>query len=159
MKKVKWLTSMIFLMALTVTLQNCTKNTDTQDFFNPVQFKTQLNLNLPQYIGLLAPQGYVYLTEGNKGTVVYHLPQGGFAAYDRTCSYNPKDACAQITVDSNYTGMRCGKYANGFQACCTSVFDLNTGTAIQKPASRPLKVYFTSYDEVQKVLYVSTNPF
>jgi hypothetical protein len=101
MKKVKWLTSMIFLMALTVTLQNCTKNTDTQDFFNPVQFKTQLNLNLPQYIGLLAPQGYVYLTEGNKGTVVYHLPQGGFAAYDRTCSYNPKDACAQITVDSN----------------------------------------------------------
>lgn len=159
MKKIKFYSSVFLLVSLSLVLQCCEKNTDTADFFNPVQFKTQLNLNLPQYIGLLAPQGYVYLTEGNKGTIVYHLPQGGFAAYDRTCSYNPKDACAQVTVDSNYAGMRCGKYANGFQPCCASVFDLNTGIATQKPASRPLKVYYTSYDEAQKVLYVSSNPF
>ncbi|MES2780003.1 MAG: hypothetical protein V4651_08935 [Bacteroidota bacterium] len=151
--------NVLVLFSLSVVLVCCKKSTDTSDFFNPVQFKTQLNLNLPQYIGLLAPQGYVYIPEGNKGTVVYHLPQGGFAAYDRTCSYNPNDACAQITVDSNYAGMHCGKYNKGFQACCASVFDLNTGTAIQKPASRPLKSYYTSYDEAQKVLYVSTTPF
>lgn len=149
----------VLLVSLSIVLPCCEKSTDTADFFAPVQFKTQLNLNLPQYIGLASPQGYVYIPEGNKGTVVYHLPQGGFAAYDRTCSYNPQDACAQITVDSNYVGMRCGNYKNGFQTCCASVFDLNTGTAIQKPASRPLKSYYTSYDEAQKVLYISTSPF
>ncbi len=147
--------------AAAIVFQSCEKSTDTSDFFTPVQFTTQLNLNLPQYIALTSPQGYVYIPEGNKGTVVYRLPQGGFAAYDRTCSNNPKDACAQVTVDSNYTGLHCGSYVagKGFQGCCASVFDLNTGTAIQKPASRPLKSYYTSYNESQKILYVSTNPF
>lgn len=153
--------STVLLVSISLILQCCQKSTDTTDFFNPVQYKTQLNLNLPQYIGLMAPQGYIYIPEGNKGTVVYHLPSGGYVAYDRTCSYNPKDACAQITVDSNYAGLHCGSYSGGkgFQACCASVFDLNTGTAIQKPASRPLKSYYTSYDEAQKILYVSTSPF
>ncbi len=145
---------------LATGLQQCKKNTDNStDFFPPVQYKTQLNLNLPQYIGLLSPQGYVYIPEGNKGSVVYHSPQGGFVVYDRTCSHNPGDACAAVTVDSNYVGLKCGHYANGFQACCQSVFDLNTGIAIQKPASRALKQYYSSYDEANKVLYVSTSPF
>lgn len=159
MARMKLYLSIVLLVSVSTVLQCCKKSTDTSDFFNPVQFKTQLNLNLPQYIALGAPQGYVYIPEGNKGTVVYHLPQGGYAAYDRTCSHNPKDACAQVTVDSNYAGIRCGSYQNGFQPCCASVFDLNTGTAIQKPASRPLKSYYTSFDEAQKVLYVSTSPF
>lgn len=159
MNKISKISIGCFLLLLPAVFYGCKKSTDTSDFFNPVQFKTQLNLNLPQYIGLQAPQGYIYIPEGNKGTVVYHLPQGGFAAYDRTCSYNPNDACGQITVDSNYTGLRCGTYNKGFQACCASLFDLNTGTAIQKPASRPLKSYYTSYDDAQKILYISTNPF
>lgn len=146
-------------IGLAVSLQRCKKSTDTSDFFNPVQFKTQLNLNLPQYINLQQPQGYVYIPEGNKGSVVYHLAQGGFVVYDRTCSYNPNDACAAVTVDSNFIGLRCGHYNNGFQQCCASIFDLNTGTATQKPASKPLKPYYTSYDEVNRILYINTSPF
>ncbi len=154
------LLTVIFMCLLATSLQHCKKNTDNgTDFFSPVQYKTQLNLNLPQYISLLNPQGYVYIPEGNKGSVVYHSPQGGYVVYDRTCSYNPKDACAAVTVDSNYVGLKCGYYANGFQACCQSVFDLNTGIATQKPASRALKQYYTSYDEANKVLYISTSPF
>lgn len=150
---------LVIFAVITVTLQRCKKSTDTSDFFTPVQFKTQLNLNLPQYINLQSPQGYVYIPEGNKGSVVYHLPHGGFVVYDRTCSYNPNDACAAVTIDSNYAGIRCGHYNKGFQQCCASVFDLNTGTAIQKPASKPLKPYYTSYDEVNKILYINTTPF
>jgi nitrite reductase/ring-hydroxylating ferredoxin subunit len=147
------------VIGIGLLFQQCKKSTDTTDFFTAVQFKTQLNLNLPQYIDLQFPQGYIYITEGNKGSVVYHLPQGGYVVYDRTCSYNPSDACAAVTVDSNYVGMRCGHYANGFKQCCASVFDLNTGTAIQKPASKPLKQYYTSFDELNKILYISTTPF
>jgi nitrite reductase/ring-hydroxylating ferredoxin subunit len=153
-----WVTLLAFGW-LSITLPQCKKNTDTTDFFNPVQFKTQLNLSLPQYIHLTFPQGYVYIPEGNKGTVVYHLPQGGYIAYDRTCSYNPSDACATLTIDSNYIGLRCGHYNKGFQQCCASVFDLNSGIAIQKPASKPLKQYYTSFDEVNQILYISTTPF
>jgi nitrite reductase/ring-hydroxylating ferredoxin subunit len=149
----------IVCAALAVVLQCCKKSTDTSDYFTPVQFKTQLNLNLPQYTNLQLPQGYVYIPEGNKGSVVYHLPQGGYVVYDRTCSNNPGDACAAVTVDSNYAGLRCGHYDKGFKQCCASVFDLNTGTAIQKPASKPLVTYYTSYDEVNKVLYINSTPF
>ena len=149
----------VLLGVLSLSLQQCKKNTDTADFFTPVQVKTQLNLNLPQYIALQSPQGYIYIPEGNKGTVVYSLPQGGFIAFDRTCSYNPSDACAAVTVDSNYVGLRCGKYDNGFKPCCNSMFDLNSGIATQKPASRPLKQYYTSYDEANKILHVSSTPF
>jgi Rieske Fe-S protein len=150
---------LILLGCLSISFQHCKKSTDTTDFFQPVQFKTQLNLNLPQYIALQSPQGYAYIPEGNKGTVVYSLPQGGFIAFDRTCSYNPKEACAAVTVDSNYVGLKCGHYDNGFKSCCNSIFDLNSGVAIQKPASRPLKQYYTSFDEANKVLYVSNSPF
>lgn len=150
---------MVVFALLAVSLQRCKKSTDTSDFFTPVQYKTQLNLNLPQYLALQFPQGYVYIPEGNKGSVVYHLAQGGFVVYDRTCSYNPNDACAAVTVDSNYIGLRCGHYNKGFQQCCASIFDLNTGTATQKPASKPLKPYYTSYDEVNKILYINTAPF
>jgi nitrite reductase/ring-hydroxylating ferredoxin subunit len=112
---------------------------------------------------LQSPQGFVYIPEGNKGIVVFHLPQGGYMAYDRTCSYNPNDACAAVSVDRNYAGLRCGSYANDttntFTQCCASKFDLNSGVALEKPASKPLKAYFTSYDEAQKVLYISSTPF
>jgi len=159
----KFIITCIAIAALAFTLQQCKKGTDTSDFFTPVQVKTQLNLNLPQYITLQNPQGFVYIPEGNKGIVVYHLPQGGYMAFDRTCSYNPKDACAAVTVDRNYTGLRCGKYANDttstFTPCCGSKFDLNSGVAIEKPASVPLKSYYTSYDEAQKILYISSSPF
>jgi nitrite reductase/ring-hydroxylating ferredoxin subunit len=151
------------IVLLAFGLQQCKKSTDTSDFFTPVQVKTQLNLNLPQYIALTSPQGFVYLPEGNKGIVVYHLPQGGYIAFDRTCSYKPGDACSYVTVDRNYSGLRCGTYANDttstFTSCCGSKFDLNSGVALEKPASVPLKQYYTSYDEAQKILYISNTPF
>lgn len=153
----------IAIISLSLGLQQCKKNTDTSDFFTPVQVKTQLNLNLPQYITLTSPQGFVYIPEGNKGIVVYALPQGGYIAFDRTCSYNPANACSYVTVDRNYSGLRCGSYANDttstFTPCCGSKFDLNSGVALEKPASVPLKQYYTSYDEAQKILYVSSSPF
>jgi Rieske Fe-S protein len=156
----------LFSLAVLPFLQYCKKENvvdNTTDFFPPVQVRTQLNLNLPQYLILSQPQGFVYLPEGNKGIIVYHLPQGGYVAYDRTCSYNPKDSCAQVTLDRNYTGLRCGKYANDtsltFNACCASQFELTSGTPIQRPARIPLKSYFTSYDEGQKTLYISSTPF
>jgi Rieske Fe-S protein len=151
-------------ISLIVVLSNCKKsNVDNQvDFFPPVQVYTQLNLSLPQYVALTFPQGYVYLPEGNKGIVVFNKPSGGYVAFDRTCSHNPNDACAQVTVDSNFVGLRCGKYVVGanpnFETCCASIFDLSTGVVIQKPAVRPLKQYFTSYNATTNVLFVSSSP-
>lgn len=154
------------LCLLLMTFLQCKKaNTvdNTTDFFPPVQFKTQLNLNLPLYIPLTFPQGYVYIPEGNKGTVVIHLAQGGYVAYDRTCSFQPTDACAQVVVDSNYANIKCGSYkANtkpSFTPCCGSTFDLNTGIATTKPAQIPLRQYYTSYDDAQKILWISNAPF
>ncbi len=157
---------LVFLGLSAIGLQQCKKSNvidNTTDFFTPVQVKAQLNLNLPQYIFLTQPQGYVYIPEGNKGIVVYHLPQGGYMAYDRTCSFNPAEQCASVSMDRNYANLKCGSYANDttfvFNVCCGSEFELNNGTAVKKPAILPLKQYFTSYDEQQKILYISNTPF
>lgn len=160
----KQLVFMACLGSFMLGLSSCKKNTIDTDanFFPPVQVYTQLNLVLPQYVGLTFPQGYIYIPEGNKGIVIYNRPSGGYVAFDRTCSFNPKDGCANVTVDSNYVGLRCGNYIKGnspsFTPCCESIFDLNAGVAIQKPASRPLKQYFTSFDATNNILYVSSNP-
>jgi nitrite reductase/ring-hydroxylating ferredoxin subunit len=158
--------SIIAIIALAFTLQQCKKGNDIDgntDFFPPVQVKTQLNLNLPQYIPLTFPQGYIYLPEGNKGIIVYHTPQGGYVAYDRTCSYKPDSACSKVVVDSSLASIRCGSYepnaTPSFKPCCSSRFDLNTGIALELPAKYPLKGYYTSFDESQKILYISSTPF
>jgi len=157
-------TFFILMTACCLVFVQCKKNTidPNQDFFPPVQVYTNLNLNLPTNIGLTFPQGYLYLPQGNKGIVVYNSPNNGYVAYDRTCSYNPTEACAAVTVDSNYIGLRCGTYQVGatpsFKPCCESIFDLNTSIVSKGPATRPLKQYFTSYDVSTNILYISSSP-
>jgi nitrite reductase/ring-hydroxylating ferredoxin subunit len=133
------ITSIIFLLA---TFLSCSKSDVTTnnnvDFFPPVAVNLQLNLTLAQNMILTIPGGWKYEFGGNKGIVICALPDNSFVAYDRTCSYNPKDTCSTCVVDSSNAFISCGTKA---LPCCGSKFSLANGFPLSAPARLPLKQY------------------
>lgn len=133
-------------------------NTPTSDFFNPVYVYQTVDLTFAQYTQLNNLQGYVYLTGGNKGIILYHTIDDQFVAFDRTCPVRPDSSCAYVSVDSVPTRYRCGQPgSSGWKICCHSLFDAAYGTQLSGEATRGLKTYYTM--KQGSVVYVSSNPF
>ena len=96
-----------------------------------------INLNLPEYVGLRADGGFMYLNSGGyKGLILYRQNASNYIAYDRYCSYQPNSVCATVEVHVSTLFMLC--------ACCSSNFDMTTGFPTGGPAWRPLRQYETS---------------
>ena len=138
---------------------SCKKDTvdPTNDFFPPVQVYTSINLLFPAFTDLNNLQGYAYLPEGNRGIVVYHTIDDRYVAYDRTCSFNTKEACAFVSVDSTRVHLKCGQYKPDFKPCCNSSFDPNSGVVVSGDAKVPLKQYFVSHQG--NTITISSSPF
>jgi len=97
-----------------------------------------INLDLPSYLPLNAPGGYVYVSGGSRGIVVYrHFDE--FVALDRHSTYNSDEECAVVSVDPD----------NIFEledTCSGSRFSIMNGCVIQGPAKFGLKKYTTYWD-------------
>lgn len=160
-KRVKDFTVMNKLTAILVgllTLFACNdNNTNTTDFFTPVQVYLNINLNLPTYTALTLPQGFVYENAGNKGVIIYHTIFNEYVAFDRTCPHNPTDACSYISMDSTRAFYKCGQYNPTWVSCCGSKFDPATGNVLSSPAKRALKQYYVKQDGNN--LIVTNSPF
>jgi len=93
---------------------------------------------------LFVPGTFFYETGGNKGLLVVHDFDDIIRVFDRTCSHQPSNACAMVTVDSSALQMRCGVYEpSGFINCCGSLFNFS-GMPTRTPAIFPLLQYRTS---------------
>jgi nitrite reductase/ring-hydroxylating ferredoxin subunit len=102
-----------------------------------------INVNLPEYNGLAAIGGWVYLTGGSEGLIVYRKDVDNFVAMDRHCPVNPEDLC-KVTVDGD------GILAVD-TACCECSFLLQNGTLVSNPnnadgAGGGLKLYNTTFN-------------
>ena len=87
----------------------------------------------PEFVSINAVGGWVYITGGSRGIVVYRNSVEEFMAYDRHCTYEPSNSCARIEVEqSNITAV---------DSCCGSKFVLTDGSVASGPASLPLKQY------------------
>src|SRR5688572_18468381 len=73
-----------------------------------------INLSLPEY-NSLNTKGYQYLSEGVRGIIVYRINATTYYAFERTCSYQPNNACATVDVHSS------GLYL--MDSCCGSTFN------------------------------------
>ena len=91
-----------------------------------------------EFADLNAVAGWIYLTGGAKGIVVYRLSQDEFMAYDRNCTYQPSESDAIIEVDQ--TGIA------AVDNSCGSRFLLTDGSILEGPASDILKRYQTTFD-------------
>jgi nitrite reductase/ring-hydroxylating ferredoxin subunit len=92
----------------------------------------------PSFFNLNAIGGWVYITGGVRGILVYRKSSTEFMAYDRNCTYQSSQPCATVVVDATNIIAK--------DSCCGSRFSIYDGSVLQSPAAAPLKQYYTTYD-------------
>jgi nitrite reductase/ring-hydroxylating ferredoxin subunit len=108
------------------------------DSIPEVPVNVYLDVNSTMFIELNTIGGWVYLTGGYRGILVYRVSVDDFVAYDRACPYDPFEPCSRITVDPSGITVT--------DSCCGSQFGILDGSVIQGPATIPLKRFYTYFD-------------
>lgn len=104
-----------------------------------------INVNNPAYSDLAVPGGWVYLSGGSLGLIVYRSGPDAFVAMDRHCPYQPADLCRVFVDDSEITAQD--------TACCHSSFLITDGSVVQGPAALNLQRYNTSFNGTTLRIY------
>lgn len=122
----------MLLLLLTTCKPDLSDDPIPAAFFDDIS----INLNLPAYNALKSNGGYMYLSEGVRGIILYRKNETTYLAFERNCSYKPNQACSTVEVHSS------GLYMT--DPCCQSIFNFETGDATGGPAWRPLLQYTTA---------------
>lgn len=129
-------TWLLFMPLALLAVSSCKKENRTG--VPPVALDVTLNINLPEYADLQVPGGWVYLTGGSQGLIVYRKSTDQFTALDRHCPYQPENLC-RVYVDESQVIAR-------DTACCHSAFLLQDGQPTNGPSSFPLTSYHTIFN-------------
>ncbi|HRH70981.1 MAG: hypothetical protein JNL43_05865 [Flavobacteriales bacterium] len=97
-----------------------------------------INVNNPSYIDLSVPGGWLYLSGGSQGLIVYRASNDEFVALDRHCPYQPTELC-RVVVDESEIQAR-------DTTCCHSSFLITDGSVLEGPAALNLQRYNTSFN-------------
>lgn len=108
----------------------------------PVSFV--IDPNSTEYLELSHISGWIYLTGGYNGILVYRASMTDFMAYDRACPYDFQDSNARIEME--VSGITC--------VCpvCNSKYIITDGTPFEGPSRYMMKQYQTTFDG--SLLYV-----
>jgi nitrite reductase/ring-hydroxylating ferredoxin subunit len=132
------------LLFITVifSLHSCRKNDNSVP---DVHVDITINVNEPQFVSLNVVGGWVYITGGSRGIIVYRRSNDQFTALERHCTFDPEKSSAYAVVDStNLTAT---------DQTCGSAFQLYDGAVTAGPANKPLKQYHTSFDGMWVRIY------
>jgi hypothetical protein len=131
---------LLILLTLPLFAQTCKKNKGIETIPTaPVSLTIDLNLPSNQHLNVAG--GHSYFTGGVNGVLVIHDYDDNWYAFERTCAYQPLNACSNIWMDTNNVNLRCGEYESGaFKACCESRFMFN-GFPSKGPAQGRLAQY------------------
>jgi len=132
MKSFLSLTAFLILLSI----GGCKKDNNNGVPITPVDI--YLYTNNPSFVNLNGVGGWVYITGGVRGILVYRKSPSEFMAYDRNCTYQSSDACATVVVDATNI--------LATDTCCHSKFSMYDGSVTQAPAGLPLKAYNTTFD-------------
>jgi nitrite reductase/ring-hydroxylating ferredoxin subunit len=119
-----------------VTLFSCER--DRRGGVPIVPVDISININNPAYAALAVPNGWLYLTGGSLGLIVYRRSANEFVALDRHCPYRPEDLC-RVQVDESEVIAR-------DSTCCGSAFLITDGSVTQGPSALSLQRYNTSFN-------------
>jgi nitrite reductase/ring-hydroxylating ferredoxin subunit len=97
-----------------------------------------INVNNPSYAALAVTGGWLYLSGGSRGLIVYRRSPEEFVAMDRHCTYQPGELC-RVFVDESEVIAR-------DSLCCGSAFLITDGSVTQGPAALNLQRYNTSFN-------------
>jgi nitrite reductase/ring-hydroxylating ferredoxin subunit len=104
---------------------------------------TPVNISIDVYSALYGDinvvGGYMYITGGYKGIIIYRKSQEEFVTMERACPYKPLLDCERLAVDdSTLLFVK--------DDCCGSKFLITDGSIINGPATKPAKLYNNSFD-------------
>lgn len=94
--------------------------------------------NQPQFVPLNPIGGWVQVTGGVRGIIIYRKSSSEFMAYDRNCTYQPSNPKATVYVDATNIIVT--------DSSCHSKFSIYDGNVTQGPAVLPLKRYNSTFD-------------
>ena len=138
MNRLNKIAIIIISVVLISSTWSCIEKTP-HDAIPEVAVNLSLDVNSTMYIELNTIGGYVYLTGGYKGILVYRIAIDEFVAYDRACPFDPFEQTARIIMDPS--GITCSDSTS-----CDSQFGILDGSVIRGPSTLPLKRYYTYYD-------------
>ena len=122
---------------------SCEKNTNN---FPHAHVNLNLFINNPEYFDLGTPGGWMYITGGVGGILLYRQNFDQFIAYDRASPFNPTSDCPiEVTNDNIIISDPCSK----------SLFLITDGSVFQGPATQALMRYNTYYNDQSQNLIIS----
>lgn len=101
--------------------------------------------NSMEYADLNYYGGYVYVTGGVNGIVIYRINEYTFVAYDRACSLDWQEQGAWLWMDESGLLLEC--------TGCHSKFNIINGGVVSGDAHYPLKQYKTHYNGERLRIY------
>ena len=107
------------LLTIFLTIISSCKE-DPDDLIPYAHVDFVIDINSTFYNELSAVGGWVYVTGGYKGILIYRLSMEDFLAFERSCTYKPLDPCERITMESSGLSM--------IDSCCGSRFLILDGT-------------------------------
>jgi hypothetical protein len=131
------------LSAILLLWSGCKKDNST---IPNVNVDVYVYLTQPSNIALNSIGGWVYVSGGVKGIIVFKKSSNEFAAYERACPYDPSVSAAIIEVDSSNV--------IGIDHNCGSQFSLFDNSILQGPTSRGMKMYYTEYNSTNQTVYI-----
>ncbi|MCX6283872.1 MAG: hypothetical protein NTW31_06540 [Bacteroidetes bacterium] len=139
-------TGLVLLLLLAALVFSCSKKGDEQQPQIPyVAVNFVINPNSTQFLELNHIGGYVPVTGGYRGIIIYRKSETEFMAYERACAYDPTADSAQVRMDVSGVTCYCPK--------CKSKYIILDGSPYEGPSHWSLKQYRTNYDGTY--LYVS----
>ena len=117
---------------LFISLLSCSSSNDGNTVLPNIPVSETVFLNNPSNNNLLAVGGWVEISGGIKGIVVYHATIDGYFAYDLACPHlNPRECDAMVIEDG--LNMKC--------TCDDTKFALALGGAPQSGTQFAAKQY------------------
>ena len=132
-----------FLILVISFISGCSKE-ENKNEIPVVAVNFVVNPNSTEYLELNAVNGWVAVTGGYRGIILFRKSLTEFMAYERACPYDWEMTDARIDVESSGITTICPH--------CKSKFILLDGSPYSGPSPYPLKQYQTSYDGT--LLYV-----
>ncbi len=103
-----------------------------------------INIYQPDFFNLTVPSGWVYITGGSRGIIVYRKSTTEFIALERHSPFQAQDNCAVVVNEDNVIVS---------DPCSDSQWLITDGTIVQGPTAFALETYQTSFSD--PILYIT----
>ncbi len=126
----------ILILASLLFSQCRDKNNTSQVPYVPVNIT--INVNQPDFFDLSVPSGWLYVTGGSRGIIIYRNSTDEFTAIERHSTYQVEQQCAVIVNEDGVIIT---------DPCSSSQWLIQDGSLVNGPASFPLITYETTFQE------------